>query len=429
MKARYLAAAAVAAAVAVAASTAAAHTSGGAKTSATTLTVWLQPEAQGGWGDVLQYATKKFQAKNPDVKVEVQTLLWPEHLTKLNAALAAGNAPDVVEMGNTETTPYMANGAFAALQAKDFPNSKTWLSGLKSSCSFNGKLYCVPYYAGARAVIYRKDYYRQAGIKGTPTTLDQFVADGKKLMKKFGSDSNFSAYYFAGKNWYAAMGFVYDWGGRIAAFKDSKWKGTLDSPQAQAALTKLKSVVLALSRAPKTVDEAHPFPSIPFAQGRVASFLGNGWEWPYTLDAKVGDPKLAPVMAAYPMPSHVKGKYMPTFLGGSDLAIPASSKNKSLATQWIAAFTDTKAERAIASRSNIPNTTTLAGVTKDNPQVAPFAEAAKYSWFVPTAANWVNVENANVLQNMVSSIMTGQASVKSATKSASAQITKILNAS
>jgi N,N'-diacetylchitobiose transport system substrate-binding protein len=76
---------------------------------------------------------------------------------------------------------------------------------------------------------------------------------------------------------------------------------------------------------------------------------------------------------------------------------------------------------------NIPNTTKLAGVNKDNPQLAPFGKAASSSWFVPTAPNWVNVENADVLQNMLVQIYTGKKSVISAAKSADKQIEKILN--
>ena len=78
---------------------------------------------------------------------------------------------------------------------------------------------------------------------------------------------------------------------------------------------------------------------------------------------------------------------------------------------------------------NIANTTKLAGVNKDNPQLAPFAKAASSSWFVPTAPNWVNVENADVLQNMLVSIFTGKKSVTDAAKQASGQITQILNTS
>ena len=245
MKARVIAAVLFAAVLAAAATTASGSV---AKRNATTITVWLQDDAKNGWADAVAAATRSFQAKHPGVQVDVQYQQWPTHLTKLDAALAGNNAPDVVEMGNTETTKYMAAGAFQSLQAKTFPNSSKWLSALKGSCTYGGKLFCVPYYAGARAVIYRKDYYRQAGIVGTPRTLNAFVSDGKKLMKKFGKDRNFSAMYFAGKNWYATMQFVYDYGGKIAVKTGGKWKGTLDSPQAIRALTKLKSIVRSLSR-------------------------------------------------------------------------------------------------------------------------------------------------------------------------------------
>jgi N,N'-diacetylchitobiose transport system substrate-binding protein len=424
MKARFIAAALLAAVLSLAASTA----SGSVRSAkATTLTVWLQDDAKNGWADAVAAATRTLQAKHPGVNVSVQYQQWTTHLTKFDAALAGNNAPDVIEMGNSETAKYMQAGAFAKVTAKNFPNSRKWLSGLKQSCTFNGKLLCVPYYAGARAVIYRKDYYRQAGIKGTPRTLDQFVADGKKLMKKFGKDRNFSAFYLPGKNWYATMGFVYDYGGQIAVKKNGKWKGALNSPQAMKGLAKAKAVAKALSRAPVTVDEAHPYPSIPFAQGKVASFVGNGWEWPYTLDPKVGNPGLASVMNAYPMPSHIKGRYMPTFLGGSDLAVPVTSNSKTLAFDWIAAFTSAGNEKKMADAGNIPNATNLAALAAGNPKVSPFAKAAKFNWFIPISPNWANVESGNVLQQMCSDIYSGRKSIKAAATSASNTITRILN--
>ena len=93
-------------------------------------------------------------------------------------------------------------------------------------------------------------------------------------------------------------------------------------------LTAFKNTFLALSRASKSTDEANPFPTTPFAQGHAASFVGPGWQFGYALDPKAGNPKLKPVMGAFPMPSHIAGKTMPAFLGGSDLAIPAASSNK-----------------------------------------------------------------------------------------------------
>jgi N,N'-diacetylchitobiose transport system substrate-binding protein len=424
MTKRIIAAAILAVALAAAASTASGGTSGA---KATKIVIWLQNDAESGWPEAVALANRNFKAQHPDVDVSVQYQTWGNHLQKFDAALAGGDAPDVIELGNSEMTKYMAAGAFKTLTQSAFPNNRTWLGGLKSSCQYNGKLYGVPYYAGARAVIYRKDQYRSAGIKGTPKSLAQFVADGRKLMKKYGKDRGYSALYFPGKYWYAGMGFVYDYGGQIAVRKNGKWKGALNSPQAIRGLTTLKSVVKSLSRANKTGDEANPQQSLVFAKGKVGSFLGNGWEWPYALDAKLGNPSLASVMGAYPMPSHVKGKSMPTFIGGSDLAVPVTTKNTSLAVDWIKAFTGTAAETEIAKAGNIANTTTLLSLNASNPKLAPFAKAAKSGWFVPTSPNWANVENANVLQNMLVKIFTGRASVKAAANSASSQITRILN--
>ena len=427
MKTRIIAAVALAAALAIPASTASGGTT---KAAATKLVVWLQTDAQNGWPTAVAAATSAFKAQHSGVDVDVQYQQWTTHLQKFDASIAAGDVPDVIEMGNTETTKYMAAGAFSAIKAKNYPNSKTWLGGLKQSCSYGGKLYCVPYYAGARAVIYRKDLYRSVGATKAPKTFAQFMAVGKKLMKKYGKDKNFSAFYEPGQNWYVAMSFVADYGGKIAVSKGGKWKGTLNTPQAIKALTVFKSMTRSLSRASKTNDEAHPFPSIPFAKGRAGAFIGNGWEWPYVFDPKGGAaPKsFESKMGAYPMPSHIKGRYTPTFLGGSDLAIPVQSKNKQLAADWVKAFTNSANERVISKAGNIANTTTLLTVNKTNPKLAPFAKAAKYSWFVPTAPNWVNVENANILKNMCTAILTNRSSVKDAASKASSQITKILNA-
>jgi N,N'-diacetylchitobiose transport system substrate-binding protein len=402
-----------------------------AKAGSNKITVWLMVDAQNGWPEAVAAANRAFRARHPDVEVDVQYQTWGEHQTKFDAALAGGNAPDVKELGNSETAKYMAAGVLANLtpNRRSFPNNRTWLKGLVDSVMYNGRLYGVPYYAGARAVIYRKDLFRQAGVpQRAPRSLAQFVANGRKLMKRFGRDRNFSALYFPGKNWYAAMSFVYDRGGAIARFRQGRWAGSLNSPQAIAGLASWKATALALSRASKTGDEANPQQSLVFSKGKVGSFIGNGWELPNVLDPKVGNPALAGKIGAFPMPSYRAGRYMPTFLGGSDLVIPVSSRQKALAMDWVRAFTGNTAQTTIARAGNIANSTTLARINANKPNLAPFAEAAKFSWFVPTAPNWANVESANVLQNMLVSILTGRSSIKAATTRANGQITQILNA-
>jgi len=424
MKFRYVA---VALAVAVAAGAPAASARTEAATASSKITVWLMTDAEGpAWAGVVAAANRAFEAAHPGVEVEVQIQTWSDHLTKLDAALAGGRAPDVVELGNTETTKYMAAGALANLTPvrRTLPNNRTWLRALTQSCTYRGRLFCVPYYAGARAVIYRKDHYRAAGMTRSPRSLDAFIAAGKRVMRQHRNDRNYSALYFPGKYWYAAMSFVYDYGGAIARFRGGRWVGTLDSALAVRGLTKWKSTVQALSRANKSGTEAEQW--TVFAQGHVGATISNGWEWGLIVDPRNGNPRLN--LGAFPMPSHIRGKYMPTFLGGSDLAVPATSQNRALAIDWIRKFTATNSMRTLTNAAGvIPNTTSLVRLHANKPQLAPFAEAAKSSWFVPTAPNWANVENAQVLQNMLARIATGRASVRSAARQASRQITQILN--
>src|ERR1700751_4458023 len=153
------------------------------KASASSITVWLQVDAQSGWPTGVAAANKAFEAQNPGVTVNVQYQQWNTHLQKFDATLAGGNTPDVIEMGNTEMTKYMAAGAFQDLSADKaaFPNSGTWLPGLAAPGRYNGKLYGIPYYAGSRVVTYRTDLWKKAGLK-VPSSLAQLTADGAKLI-------------------------------------------------------------------------------------------------------------------------------------------------------------------------------------------------------------------------------------------------------
>jgi N,N'-diacetylchitobiose transport system substrate-binding protein len=435
MKVRFIAVVVICACLALSAATATGTTAstGPDSAQATTLTVWLQEDARDNWPGVVNAANQAFERSHPDVNVKVEYQTWNQHLTKFDATIAGNNVPDVIEMGNTEMTKYMDAKAFYDItsQKGSIPNSRTWLKGLADSATYNNRVYGVPYYAGARAVIYRKDLYRAAGIRKLPTSLAEYEAVNAKLMKKYGSDRRFSALYFPGQYWLAAMSFVYDHGGAIARFRNGRWVGTLDSPQAIAALRKVKSIARRHSRASKTGDEANPFQAVVFGQAKVGSIIANGWEWGLALETKKYGSKLKESqLGAYPMPSRVKGKFMPTFLGGSDLAIPVQSNSKSLALDWIKAFTSTSAMTQLATEGKvIPNTTSLVRLHNSNPALAPFARASQSSWFVPTAKNWVNVENSRVIRTMLVRIISGRYSVQNEAKRASEQITSILNAS
>ncbi len=411
-----------AAASSAATASAAASTSGGSDESGT-LTVWLMADAQTNWPELVDSTNQTFNQAHPNVTVNVEYQQWSDHLTKLDAALAGDTVPDVVELGNTETTKYMAAGALGDLGGTQFPNQDTWLQGLADAGKYNDTTYGVPYYAGARAMIYRTDMYTDVGA-AVPTSQDEFNAVNAKLMEKYGADNKkFSAFYAPGKYWYLAMSYVYDQGGVIASQDGDTWTGALDSPEAQAGLAAWQKAVETGSRADKTGTEAEEWNAM--ISGQAASMYGNGWEVGLISAEDGGDPDLADKVAAYPMPSVTAGEVMPTFLGGSVLTVPAKSANAALAAEWIADFTSTDNQKALAAKGVLPNTTSL---LSDVPEASqPFAQAAQKSWFVPTAVNWANVETAQTIPNMLVDILTGKASIADATTAASQEITKILN--
>ena len=187
-------------------------------------------------------------------------------------------------------------------------------------------------------------------------------------------------------------------------------------PKSVAGLTAYKNFFTAASRASKTTDETHPNPYDVYAQGQAASMIGPSW-----FSCCVGA-KYKGATGQFVMPGHVKGQSIPGFLGGSDLAVPATSGNKSLASDWIKDFTNTASEKALQAKGNIPNATNLLGASVNE-------RAAARSWFVPTAKHWVDVENGNILRNMLAQILTNKLSIKQAAASASDNIASVLNQS
>jgi N,N'-diacetylchitobiose transport system substrate-binding protein len=388
-----------------------------------TLTVWLMngsaPQS------VIDEVNADFKVKYPNVTVKVEIQQWGDIGTKLDTAFGGSTPPDVVELGNTLVAKYAAAGALEDITGKktSFDNASTWLQSLTDSCTQNGKLYCVPYYAGSRAIIYRKDFFASAGVT-PPDSLDSLLTAGQKLMAAHSSDPNFSALYFPGKYWYAALPFVWDFGGDIATQSGGKWQGSLNSSSAQQGLTTLNTLVSSLSRADKTGDEAKQ--DAAFAQGHVAMIIANGWEVGVILDPKAGNPALKDQLGAFPIPSHNAGQSAPVFLGGSDLGVAAKSKHVDLANAWVQMLTGNKHMAEMATVGGvIPNNTSMLNLgTGIN---TTFFNAAKNSKFVPNSQNWAGVENANVLPDMLVKIFTKQQSIPDASKAASDRITTILN--
>jgi N,N'-diacetylchitobiose transport system substrate-binding protein len=390
-----------------------------------TVTVWIMSDAQKGWPQVVAAANQQFTAAT-GAKVSVVYQNWTGYIDKYKSALAGSvSVPDVIEIGDTDTPTFAATGALADLTGSrtQFDNSGSWLSGLEQSSTYSGHLYAVPYYAGDRIAIYRKDLWTAAGITSAPTSFAELTADLDKLNAKYGTNANFSAMLTPGEDWYTAMSFVYGAGGSIAAQSGGKWTGTLESAQSQAGLQKWATLASKYSKGVTTVNEANQ-DTLASVGDNVASIYGAGWEAGSIVGAK-GSAVTADKLGYFQMPDSA------AFAGGSDLAVPTKSANAGLGAEWIKFYTSSQQMTALAKAGAIPNTTSLLSTFEaGGPADAAMGPAVQNgSWVTPASTNWGNVEAQHVLENMLQSIATGGSSPAAAAASADQQLNQILNAS
>jgi len=393
-------------------------------TQAKDITVWLMngsaPDA------VIKRVNAQFNQAHPNTQVKIQIQQWDGIQEKTTTALAGNTPPDVLEIGSTLVSKFADSGGLEDLSSKKADlGGDTWLQGLTDAGTLDGKLYGIPYYAGDRAVLYRKDMFAKAGITTLPSDRASFVATMAKLQAKYGSDKQYSALYFPGQYWYAALPFIWDEGGEVAVQDNGQWKGALDSPQSQAGLSALKDIVTKYSKAPVNGNENDNDPAVPLGEGKAGMIIDAGWK---VGTVEKAHPQLKGQIGVFPVPSKNAGQTAPVFLGGSNLAVSAGSDAPELAYEWIKILAGTKAQTDLATTGGvIPNSTSLLTLHAKDPVLSVFDLAAKNSRSTPSTPKWANVESGTVLQDMLVSIFSGKKSVADATTDATEAITKTLN--
>jgi N,N'-diacetylchitobiose transport system substrate-binding protein len=372
-----------------------------------TLTVWAMT---GDYSDkTIAAINKEFTAKT-GAKVRVQIQQWDGITTKVSTALATNTPPDVLDLGNTQVASYAANGALLDLTPykKDLAQGQTWLDGLSDPATVDGSLYGVPGFAGARAVIYNKQMWADAGITSAPTTYEELTADLDKVKAK-NTASDFSTFYMPGQYWYAGMQFVWDAGGQIASEKDGKWSAGFGDAKAQQGLQDFKDFATAYStKASATLNTDSPDMNQIFADGKASAILSTSGA--LGLIEKANPKMTADQLGSFPFPGK-SGKTQPVMLGGSDWGIAAKSKNTDLALQWtkIAAGPDVQSKYVYGDNGWIPNSTdgikaadsTLSDINKG------FFTAALNSKATPANARWADLEGDQSINDLFSSIVSG----------------------
>jgi N,N'-diacetylchitobiose transport system substrate-binding protein len=403
-----------------------------------TLTVWLM---NGSLNDntVVKLNTD-YQMAHPGWTVNYQVQQWNGIVDKLTTALASNTPPDVVELGNTQAITFEAASALMDLTSQraalgggtaNSGDGQLFLDSLNSASVYQDKLFALPFYAGDRVLIYRKDMFTAAGIDPTTiTSKDALIAAAKTLQQKNASVKDFSGFYVAGQNWYSLLQNVWDRGGDLATETSGTWKADLESAASTQGIQDYVDYYKAGSTGPKDNDEMNPPEYDLFHQGKVGMFIGNGWE----IGSAIGtDGKLtADQVGVMAIPSATAGKTVPVFLGGSVLGVAAKSKNQAQAIEWLKQLTTDQGQQLLIGNGWIPSLKSAAANIPDTPENAILkiqaGEAAAGSGFTPNDPRWAGVEANNPIKAMMTKILTGQASIADAAKEADQKIDAVLNA-
>lgn len=123
----------------------------------------------------------EFEKKNPKIKVQLSS---PTNAgTVLKTDLAKNTVPDVMAVGgDTNYQQVQKAGVLEDLSSESFTKTTmTEYQKMITSISKGGKLDAVPYATNASGVVYNKTLFAKAGIKKTPTTWNELIADAKIL--------------------------------------------------------------------------------------------------------------------------------------------------------------------------------------------------------------------------------------------------------
>jgi ABC-type glycerol-3-phosphate transport system substrate-binding protein len=236
-------------------------------------------------GDYLRQVVDAFQVAHPNIKIAVEDTPNADVFTKLTAAAAGNDIPDIIDAQNGGIAGFQAlNAALditdrvkqAGLEDKIFP---AYLQGSRSA---DGRYLALPLYGGSDALYYRTDYFQEAGLDPTkpPRTWSELADAAAKLTK---ADKGRYGMALYGKiHTIRVLYFMEQAGPEGNMLRQqpgsNTWEILVNSPDSQKAwqfLVDLARVQKAVP--PNVVEMDYPAVVSAFAGGNVAMMTTGPW--------------------------------------------------------------------------------------------------------------------------------------------------------
>ena len=305
--------------------------------------------------DLMRKLFDQYQAKNPNVKVEIETGGATSELQRqyLSTVLNAKDpAIDIYLIDIVNPAQYYGAGWLEPLDAyfgKPADALKPYLPVYASSNVVDGKIAAMPAFADAMFMYYRKDLLEKHGV-AEPKTWDELTVGAAKIQKAEGN-ANLQGLSIQGAPIEGAVcTFLLPYWGQGKDFNDASGKMTLDKAAATKGLTQWLSMVdagvikknVAEVKTPDTVNE--------FKAGQVVFAINWGFAWDRFKDDN--DSQVKGKVGVMPLPAMAGGKSA-TCVGGWQWAVSAFSKNKAAAAGLVKHLASPESSKFLAVEGSL----------------------------------------------------------------------------
>ncbi|MEO5760533.1 MAG: extracellular solute-binding protein [Mesorhizobium sp.] len=346
-----------------------------------------------------------FEAKNPDVKVNIQFTPDADYQNRLSTALRGGRGPDIAQLkAYGELQPFVEAGYLDALdgsvpELKNMPDAA--LGGARGRT--DGKVYGVPYSVPMMGVFYNQDIFAAQGIE-VPKTYKDFVAACEKL--KTAGITPIAIGGANGSAWELEIGVgvigptVYGPG-----FYDEMMSGkaTFEDPRYIAALKRFADLKPYFPDGFAGID--YTTATQQFISGKAAMFLGGSFE---NGSFKSQNPKLKFSIFPFPADDAATKLYTSAFSDGS-YGLVSESANKDAATKVLGFMASAEFAQMFADELGWPPARTdvtvkdpvLAEMMKMSKNSTPYLTLVGFRWQTPTASSILQSEIIDMVEGNI----------------------------
>ena len=367
------------------------------------VTIWYYWENE-SHQKALDEMIQGYNDSQSNISVSAKYVPFADFKKQLSIGASAGELPDLVILDNPDHASYASMGIFADLTGKfDVSN---YYEGPVGSCTYDSKLYGVPFGSNCLALYYNQDMLDAAGAT-VPTTWDEL----KETAAKLTTDKVSGLAFCSLQNEEGTFNFLpFVWSTGATSY-------TIDSEGGVKALNYVKELIDTGVMSKECINWTQGDVMNQFISGNVAMMINGPWQVP-TMRAEAPDLKWN--VALIPQDSQYASG-----LGGENYGVIAGG-NESAALDFLNyATSDEQVKFMMNTMGYISSDKTIAETQfTDDTVMKLFVEQMQYAQPRGPLAEWPDVSDAISLA--FNQVITGAATPEDAAASAQQTIDGIV---